>query len=215
MNIITKKVRLIPAPFVGSILKIQLGQIRNFKFRKGLLADGCERVVIDWGDGSTEEFTESFSGVEHNYADQGNYAIRISDGSKYIGIGHIEDDDEFCTVYAPMVVGFYSNAQNMNTLSAYTFKKCVNLAEFDVSASAINKIGKGAFTGCSKLVGKLYFPKVDNLEEAEGTMPFTGCSGITELHFAKEHELEIKSLDVWELSNHNFGAENAAIFFDL
>lgn len=193
MNIITKKVRLIPAPFVGTTIRIRVGDGLVFKFRNVVLAEGCTSITIDWGDGTTEVYNASISGGAHSYPAPGEYCIRISDDTKNICIGFSNDESEYTTVFAPMVLLFTSNAKKLSIIPGYGLCNCINLTCFDVSSSNVRTISSAAFKNCSGLSGELFFPEVGTIQGGATTLPFYGCTGITALHFKEANEAAITS----------------------
>ena len=205
-----------PAPFVGTRITINVGEGLKFKLRSATLADGCVRATVDWGDDTEPTiFDSGISAAEHIYPRQGEYSIQISDDIRRLIIGHSNPSSEYCTVYAPMVVGFSSNATRLTTITNHCFHNCRNLSRFDISKSAVSEIAASSFIDCAALSGDLDFPKVDNITGEDYSLPFGGCPNITGLHFALSNRAVIESLPVWEISNHNLGAENATVFFDL
>ena len=216
MHIITKKVTLKPAPFVGTTITVRVGEGLMFKLRRATLADGCDKITVDWGDGSESTvFDSTIGAAEHVYQAQGEYAIRISDDISRLIIGHSNSASEYSSVYAPMVSGFTSNATRLTAITNHCFHNCRNLSRFDISKSAVSEIAASSFIDCAALSGDLDFPKVDNITGEDYSLPFGGCPNITGLHFSLSNRAVIESLPVWEISNHNLGAENATVFFDL
>lgn len=206
---ITKKVRLIPAPFVGTRINIVLDDPESLDWGIYLvtLAEGSSAVTIDWGDGAVEQFSGKISPV-HTYPRCGTYAVIISDDLKSFRCSHSMESSPFLMIYAKRIVGVKSNARKLEAIPAVAFYGCENLTEFDVDAASVRDILTRAFYKCTGLVGALRFPAVNNIN----ITAFTDCTGITELHFSETHKAEIEALPGYRTA---FGASNAAIFFDL
>ena len=192
MTIITKKVRLAPTPFIGTVLTIRVDENRTFGIRSALCAAGCGPVVVDWGDGTIEEFDGNLAGVEHNYSNSGTYDIRLSDDLTQMFLSDSTDTSSYSAVYAPMVRGFRTNATRLNVIQAYQFHNCANLVCFDVVDGAIKAIAGGAFKNCSSLE-RLLLPHVVNVSSTASSLPFAGCSSLASIHFASENKEKIKS----------------------
>ena len=212
---ITKKTRLLPAPFVGTILDVSIDEGLVFKIRIAHLAEGREHITVDWGDGTREVFDGDVSAVLHTYPAQGDYSIRFSDDVEYLAISNYNSKSTYYTVYAPMVRGFYSNAKRLRTIDPCAFRHCVNLSSLDVQKADVVAINEWAFEDCRSLPNELSFPAVKDIQGTTDALPFAGCSGITALHFAKANEEAIRALPLWEPTGGNFGAENATVYFDL
>ena len=191
MNIITKKVRLIPAPFVGTKIKISVLDSLKFKIRVLVLAEGHDKIAIEWGDGSTQFLNKTSTSVEHDYPSTGDYIIKLSDDVKHICIGFPNGESEYHTIYAPMVRGFSSNATQLLLIPGFGFHNCVNLQCFDVAKSGVKSILSESFKNCASLSGELFFPKVNELNGDSSSMPFAGCTKITAIHFANANAAAI------------------------
>lgn len=189
--IITKKTRLIPAPFVGTVVRIRVGAGLAFKFRAGVLAAGSDHVTVSWGDGAVEEFAAGLADVGHDYPSPGEYVIEISDDVTSVCIGDSDETSDACTVYAPMVTRVSSNASRLVTFPSYSFQNCCSMKTFDVAGSSLAALFSGVFKDCRALEGELRFPNVSRLVGI--TPQFTGCTKVAALHFAREHESAITS----------------------
>lgn len=189
MNIITKKVRLVPAPVRGSVLTVNIDEGLIFKIRSLALAEGRDRGTIDWGDTKITTVTSNSTDIEHIFPATGQYLIKFSDDFRAIGISY--GKKEYTSTYAPMTVGFFSDASRLTEIPLTGFYCCTNLARLDVSASAVEKIDSIAFAKCSALEGELSFPKVATVVGSAAAEPFMECTGITALHFASENEAAI------------------------
>ena len=212
MNIITKKVRLIPAPFVGSSFRIRVSEdelswgIDSFSF-----ADGESSVRIDWGDGAIEVASSS-QNVIHTYEHAGEYLVRVGDS---IATLRLTGNAEFGTAHAHKLIRFETMAQKLYRLSWYAFKNCVNLEYVNVKRSCITTIDRFAFADCVSLVGRIDLPLVTHFSTSPGNTPFIGCrGGITEIHFCKEMaEVIGQSADF--LKDSSLGTGTAVVSFDL
>lgn len=209
---ITKKTRLLPLPFIGSILDVSIDEGLVFKIRIARLAEGREHITVDWGDDTREVFDGNISSVSHTYPAQGDYRIRLSDDVEYISISSQATTSAYYAVYAPMVRGFHSNAKRLKAFKSYAFRHCVNLSSFDVKNADIETINERAFEDCPSLPNELSFPSVKDIQGTTDTLPFAGCSSITALHFAKANEEAIRALSGFDTA---FGAANATVSFDL
>ena len=206
-TIITKKVRLIPSPFVGTQFDILITpEERVFGFFSGTLADGSSEVTVDWGDGTTERFA-AFSQITHTYADPGEYQIRISDDLAEFSQSSLRTADYW--TYAARLLRVRSNAANLAKLLTAAFRHAVNLASADFTQSGLSKLGAFVFSYCHALGPKIYLPNVNEL----GTSVFLDCPGVLEIHFSKAHEAEIKAGPAYQ-ETPPLSAENAEIFFD-
>ena len=194
MNIITKKVRLIPAPvpFVGTILTVRVDDGLRFNICTGMLANKCDHIIVDWGDGTTQKFDGSISNAAHTFPAKGEYHIRISDDIYYIVIANADIESEQTAIYAPMVIGYSSNATRLTALTPYSFHNCVNLTHLDISQTTVNTISMAALKNCTALTGHLYFPKVTMLVGINEMQPFCGCTGLAAIHFALDNEAAIE-----------------------
>ena len=198
MNIITKKARLVPAPFVGSILNVNIGDGLVFKLRKATIAEECDQFILDWGDGSKEVFDFDASDVEHHYPAPGLYGIKLSDGVESVIVGHNSSDSEYSEIYAPMVSSFFSNAQHFNVLASNGFNNCINLVHFDVSGAMVKTLSGNVLRNCSSLAGELYFPKVNAIRGSDTSLPFVGCGNLTRIHFALSNETKIRACAIFK-----------------
>lgn len=214
--VITKRARLLAPPFVGTRIRIRVDDPLDFMIKTATLADGSDRIVVDWGDGLTDVYNASLVDVRHPYSKPGEYTVKISDDIAKVGIGYKTPATVYSAIYAPMVIGFESNASKLTTLPAFAFHNALNLSSLNVSNSGLNSLTNAAFKGCSTLAGALYFPKVTSIAGTTATtLPFCECLGIAELHFGEQNKGVIMELPSWELSGGKFGAENATVFFDL
>lgn len=212
---ITKKTRLLPASFVGTILTVRVGEERIFKIRVASLAEGRERITVDWGDGTVETFGATLADVGHLYPTAGEYRIRLSDDVSKLGIGAASSSSEYNKVYAPMVTGFFSNGSRFTSMGPYSMRGCVNLTAFDVEGAAVETISNFAFKECAALSGELRFPRVTSILGGMAGLAFSGCTGIGVLRFGSANEAAVKSSPGWAASGGKFGAVNATVSFDL
>ena len=212
MNIITKKVTLKPAPFVGTTIRVVIDDTASLTW--GMynldLAEGRERAVIDWGDGTQTELTESGEAI-HAYAATGAYEVRISDDIETIQCSVFGSSSDYRRIYAPMIREFRSTSVNLTKIDSLCFCGATNLQTFACDGSGVVVLGSRAFAACTSLVGRLDLPGVKELS----ANTFMDALGITELQFSKANEATITALPAWDASNHNFGATNAVCKFDL
>ena len=212
MHIITKKVRLIPAPFVGTRIKIAVDDPESLTWgmHNLTLAEGHERAIIDWGDGNRTELTESGE-ARHTYDVAGEYVVCISDDISALRCSAASSGSEFNAVFAKKIREFHTDANNLASLNNYCFQSAVNLCVFRCEGSGLCALRTRAFANCPSLSGRIDLPGVND----PAAYTFPDCPGITELQFSAANEAMIKALPAWEASNHNFGATNAVCKFDL
>ena len=207
MHIITKKVTLLPVPFIGTQLYISItSEAMTYGFFGGTLADGSSAVTVDWGDGSVETLAE-FSRVEHTYAAPGDYRVRLSDD--LAAFGQSSTRETAFRTYAERTRSVTSNAVRLNELDAGAFRSAVNLTTADFSQSTLAFIGTSAFSTCPALGPVLSFPKVSAL----GTSIFNASPSVLEIHFSKAHEAEIRATEAFKAVP-PLAAPNATIVFD-
>ena len=208
MNIITKKVRLLSAPFVGTRIRIKLDDPESLTWGISYLAlaDGCENALIDWGDGSRTVLAESREAV-HDYQAIGEYEVRISDNIKSLRCSNASSS-VFQSVYTPLINRFVTNANTLTALGKDCLHGATNLIGFNCEGSELGTIAANSFADCSSLFGRVDLPTVVAL----AGNAFINCPGITELHFSEANEAAISALSGYATK---FGAENATISFDL
>lgn len=209
MNIITKKVRLIPATFVGTHIKIALEDPVSLKWGmlKVKIAEGHEKAVIDWGDGVLEDLTRSKS-ITHTYQNPGEYEVRISDDVSLLCCSSVQGSSEYRSIYAPMIREFITNSPTLETLDYCCFRSALNLNVVNCAGIGLRSLGSWAFCACPLLPERLDFPHV--IDIAPDT--FTYSPSIAELHFASANAEAISALPGYDTC---FGAENAVCKFDL
>lgn len=192
-TIITKKVRLIPAPapFVGTKIDIDVGEGLTFKLKECQLAPDHESITFDWGDGTQETFYEDMNELGHVYPAKGEYQIRVTDDACLIRFGDKSESSDFSTIYAPMVLAFVSNATCLEGFGSYGFGNCVNLERLDIAPCPVEALSVAMFRNCIKLAGDLYFPSVVSASGKGTALPFYGCSNISALHFSLENQASI------------------------
>lgn len=209
---ITKKTRLLPVPFVGTRIKIKLDDPESLEWGMDfvILAEECSSVTIDWGDGTMEQFDGTTSPI-HAYPRCGTYEVVLSDDLTSFRCSNVTASSPFQAIYAKRIVGVKSNARKLDMIPGMAFYCCENLTEFDIDETSVSMLATRAFYRCTGLMGALRFPAVTSIN----AMTFTGCTGITELHFGKVNEATLRALPAWESSGGRFGAENATVYFDL
>lgn len=213
--LITLKAKLVTAPkppFVGTRIGIALDDPGSLTW--GIfaltLAEGHAGAVVDWGDGTCTELAESGQPT-HDYAKAGEYEILISDDVSSLRCSTKSATSEFRTVYAPMIREFRTTAAALRAIADCCFHDATSLRAFQGAATGPHTLGQRAFYNCKSLSGRLDLPGAGDI----ASTAFSGCSGITELHFASANEDAIRASPAWKESGGRFGAENAAAFFDL
>lgn len=209
---ITKKTRLLPAPFVGSRILIKLDDADSLTwgFTSIKLAERHEKAVVDWGDGTKEEFADCGQ-LTHTYPQIGGYEVRISDNLSLYRCSERSTGSVFHTVYAPMIRQVHLTSQLLEEVGNYSYMNAANLQAFRCDGSGLRILNSGAFADCISLNGRLDFPEIKDI----GVNTFGRCLGVTELHFSTANEETIKALPAWEESGGKFGAVNATVYFDL
>lgn len=243
MVIITKTVRLVAAPvppFVGTKIGITVpDDSLDWGIKAGALADGADFATVSWGDGTEILLGADIQDLVHTYPRGGSYEVRISDALSTLQVSAAAGSD-FCETYAPMVTSLVSNAQLLATINPQAFRNAVNLRTLDLSESAIAQFRPLAFTDCLALAslaglprtlqtvyntafsgsvnitGRVDFPAAQTISGnvSGGKNLFSGCAGITEIHFAAEHEETVKTSSSYR-NDPRLGAPNAEIIFDL
>ena len=215
MNIIIRKVRVLAAPeppFVGTSIGIAVDDPGALTWGIGglMLANGHEKAVIAWGDGTQDEILGNGS-VTHTYARTGEYEVRISDDIASITCSSGAVTSDFYAVYAPMIRTFVTTGTLLSDIRANCFYGTVNLTSVRFDGVGLRSIQVRAFGRCASLAGRIDLPQVVRLV----AISFVECPGITELHFSAANEAAIRALPGWESSGGKFGAENATVRFDL
>ena len=206
---ITKKTRLLPAPFVGTRITIKLDDPESLDWGINVLslAGGSSFALIDWGDGTTEQTNGAISPV-HTYQSCGTYEVVLSDDIETLCFTTGSSESPF-RMYGKRILAIRSRAQNLDSLSTYSLCECDNLTIFDFRHSSLKSLSPRALYKCFNIMGALYLPpSLISL----GANSFGNCTGITELHFSKAQEETIKALQGYDKA---FGAVNAAVYFDL
>ena len=206
MNIITKRVTLLPAPSIGTRFTVELTDELDFVFWDASLAESSDAATIDWGDGCVESFNDD-TALSHSYQNAGRYVIGISDD-----ITTVRRPNNLPDASKIALTGLQSNARKLTVINPSTFIGCVNLAALDISGSAVETLGYAAFKGCVSLPPRIDLPNVRNLVSRGTSLPFSGCTSIRELHFSAANEEAIRALPGYDTA---FGAVNAAVYCDL
>ena len=204
---ITKKTRLLPQ-FVGTRIKIKLDDPESLTWGMRILdlAEGHEKAVIEWGDGTSTEMTESGL-LTHTYAKVGEYEVRISDDIEALACSN-RGTDEYSAVYAPMIREVRTSATLLEALNTTCFRNATNMHTFTCKGSSVKSIANSAFTGCTSLSGRIDLPCVLTIPETT----FRDSPDITELHFSAANAAIITALPGYDTA---FGAVNATVYFDL
>ena len=209
MTIITKKVTLHPAPFVGTRIRIELDDPESLTWGMGRLtpADGRGKAVIDWGDGVVEDVTGP-QPATHAYSGPGEYEVRVSDDISTIQCSSIRTSVVFRSVYAPMIREFTTNARALENLDSGCLAGAVNMRAVRCTGVGLRKLGPKLLDGCDSLPERLDFPHVVDI----ASTAFVNAPRIAELHFSAENFEAIRALDGFDTC---FGATNAILSFDL
>ena len=208
-TIITKKVTLLPAPepITDTRIKVRLDDPNSLTW--GLysltIAQDTSKAVIDWGDGISEEVTESGSRT-HDYARTGVYEVRISNDISELRISAKNATSEFREIYAKAILEFRTAATQLEVLGMNCFYDAKNLSLFKCEGGAVREIRIYAFGLCTKLEGVLDLPDVVKLASTS----FPDCPNITELRFSTANKATIDGLSGY---GESFGAENAIVTF--
>lgn len=205
--VITKKTRLLSAH--GTRIRIKLDDPESLTWGMSTVtpAEGHEKAVIDWGDGTRTEVTRKGSQT-HTYAEVGEYEVRISDDISSLVCSAKTNTSPYRSVYAPMIRETHTTATLFDRLGTVCFSNAANMRVFTSEGVAVSSIGINAFQDCTSLAGRLNFPCAEEIASSA----FNGATGITELHFSAAHEDTIKTLPGYDTG---FGAENATVYFDL
>ena len=193
MHIITKKVTLLPASFVGTRIGIEItDEDLTWGMSSGSLAAESESVRIDWGDG-TSETRAGISQLTHTYAAPGRYVVSLSDDLATLKVAVITKTSPFYA-YAKRITAFFSNAQRLVELPTLAFVDASSLRTLDLSQSNIKTLGNNTFKGCTALQPELFFPSVTN----PGGSTFKDCKQLTRIHFSDSNKAEITSLSSFQ-----------------
>jgi len=178
---IIKKVTLLDAPaptFVGTRITVSVEEgSMAYGLARGEMAEGSEKVTVDWGDGTVESVA-GIGEMVHAYASPGEYVIRLSDDLASLAASSASIGSPFEAVYPSRVTGLFSNATKLTALLPHAFRNCVRLASLDLSGSAIASFGNYAFMANAAL-GSL-----DKLPRGLATLKpyvFSKCTGLRRL----------------------------------
>lgn len=205
--IITKKTRLMTAHDTRIRIKLDDPESLTWGMSTVTPADGHEKAVIDWGDGTRTEVTRK-GGQTHTYEEVGEYEVRISDDISSLVCSAKTNTSPYRSVYAPMIRATHTTATLLDRLGTVCFSNATNMRIFTSEEAAVRSIGINAFQDCASLMGRLNFPYAEEIASSA----FNGATGITELHFSAAHEETIKALPGFDTA---FGAANATVIFDL
>ena len=195
-------------PFVGTTLTVNIVEARTkFQVTSARLAEGREKITLDWDDGTRQTFESDIRKAGHEFAAPGVYHIRISDDINSLIVGTTDG------MAAPLVE-IVCNAQRLLTLGAQVFIMCPNLRRADFASSAVESIALRAFKDCTSLNGELFFPNVNSLGGGAISAPFFNCTGgITKIHFSERYRAEIESTRVYN-EDPTLGTGSAEVVFD-
>ncbi len=214
---ITKTLTLVAAPkpvFVGTRIEIAVpddGAV--FGIATADLAAGTESVTVDWGDGTTDVFSGGIDHAVHAYAKAGRYAVSISDDVSSLSVNGEEEPTPFAECVA-WIASVESNAEKLEAFKRYAFSGAANLTRIELDESGMTQLVAGQFKDCTSLAGALHFRNVTWVGSRKGVFVFTGCPGITEIHFAAENEEAITNLAQYQ-NDPTLGTGTAVCLFDL
>ena len=215
--IITKTLTLVAAPepsWRGTRMLLHVPtDTAVFGIAVADLAEGSESVTVDWGDGTTDVFTGGIDHAVHAYASSGRYEVKISDDIDSIGISGETEDAPF-TEGVKWIISLESNAAKLTAFKRYAFSGAESLTRIELDESGVTQLVAGLFKDCAALAGALHFRNVTWVGSRKGTFVFTGCSGITEIHFAAANEEAITHLTQYQ-NDPTLGTGTAVCVFDL
>lgn len=213
---ITVKTQLLSAapPFVGTRLGIEIDEPIDGKYLYGLysaqLADGCDSVTVDWGDGKTETVAE-LSRLVHEYDAPGRYEVKVSDEVKTLVLSALSDQEGYPALkIIRQLTSIVCNATKLTSFGRNFCNAATSLHTLDLSQSPVSILGALAFSGCTALPSEVRLRPVTTLP----ANAFKGCSQIGVLHFATSSEAVITSSTGYK-SDPTFGTGTAILKFDL
>lgn len=217
MKVIIRKAVIVESPepvWRGTRLQIVVpNDAAVFGIAVADLAEGSESVTVDWGDGATDIFTGGIDHATHTYASAGRYGVLISDDVESFGVNGETESAPFSECVA-WVESLESNAAKLGAFKRYAFSGATNLTRIELDESGVTQLVAGQFKDCNSLVGSLHFRNVTWVGSRKGTFVFTGCSGITEIHFAAANEEAITHLTQYQ-NDPTLGTGTAVCVFDL
>ena len=238
MNIIIKKVKVVAAPEPVRETRVTIVVTEDspvWGFRTINIAPGADRILVDWGDGAVDAFTENVLNATHVYAAPDRYEVRFSDDLASFALSAKSGD--CMRTYAPMIRGVWSNARKLDALLAYAFGSCMNLTEIDLKETQIRVIPEYCFYRCSSLVDldnlpvglvdickrgfcnceRIEIAKFPNAVSVAGTemlLPFSGCTALQEIHFAEANKEALLASEAFQYDPEHLGAPEAVVLFD-
>lgn len=213
MITITRKVTLLPAPFVGIRIDLEVGEGLVYGIRTLALADGSADVTIDWGDGTVETLAK-VTAKKHTYPAPGAYTVTVSDDVKAFTISTSDTSPEFPQRYAPLVKRVTIRSDKAEVIGAFCFNGCVNMESLDLRGAHILRFLGGAARNCTSLRGRVDLPHVTEISGTGNAAPFANCAALAELHFGAANRAVIEASAPYG-DTPPFGAANAVIKFDL
>ena len=214
---ITKKTRLLAAPFVGTRVTIETpADEADFGIYALTQTDKTQPFVVDWGDGECESFSSTMTRKVHRYAKRGTYEIRISDNihslnlSVMPGVGRTE----WSEIYAPMIRSCIVTGRHSEWIGGYCFTNARNMTRFDATNSSLARLAMASFCGCESLSGELRLPMIDTSPDTEENQIFEGCPNLTRIRFARKYEDVLTAMKSYK-ADPKLGAANAEVSFDL
>ena len=104
--------------------------------------------------------------------------------------------------------------KGLRSAGVQTFAECTGLEEIKIPETC-RSLTTNEFLNCTGLKGRIDLPTIVAVGSTMASnAPFTGCTGITEIHFSAAYEESIRASGGFKAAP-NLGAENATVFFDL
>ena len=206
------KTTLLGDPFVGTTFWIEVpDDDPAWGVNRLAHAEGFEAASVDWGDGKVEQVTVE-SGVVHEYAKGGRYRVRVDDSIRELRCSSGSESAEF-SVYTMRIVGFETTATRLGTLLSHCFAWGRKLESLNLRATCDFRLATSCFKECASLSGVLKFAENVALSTTiSASPPFIGCTGLTEVQFAKCREEEIRATKAFEADS-NLGLPNGRVVF--
>ena len=203
---ITKTTRLMSAHETRIRIKLDDPASLTWGMYSLTLAEGHEKAIVDWGDGTRTEVTASGSQT-HDYAQPGEYEVRISDDIASIRCSGASASDPFYAIYSARIVSFTTSAAELARIPGMCFAEASNMTTFGCKGSGVATIESRAFKGCFALRGSVCLQPVTSLLSST----FTNCPAVTEIVFDQANYDIISALPGYDAK---FGATNAEVLFD-
>ena len=201
------KTTLLPAPFVGTRIRIRLDDPASLTWGiySFVLADGESSVTIDWGDGMVQTFTETQE-ISHTYPAIGIYEVKISDSIAALRCSSSAADPLYYDGFAPCILSCETNAAKLIKIDRFCFMGARNMVTFNCNDSGVTELSTRCLRECESLSGSVGLKPVTSINSTT----FAESPGITELVFSQANYDIISALSGFETQ---FGALNATISF--